>query len=89
MMDFANDAVNDVGSPPPPAGLVNGAAMVNAERPILDEMIARMQQEQDERSGAAAAAAARTSSRHQLRTRSIGPDQPTATATTGDKALIP
>jgi len=39
--------------------MVNGVE----ERPILDEMIARMQQEQDERAGAG------TSSRHQPRTR--------------------
>ena len=59
MMDFVNDAAeNDVGSPPP--AMVNGVE----ERPILDEMIARMQREQDER------AAAGSSSGHQLRSRS-------------------
>jgi len=57
VMDFPNDAANDVGSPPP--AMVNGVE----ERPILDEMIARMQQEQDERS------AGGSSSSHQLRTR--------------------
>jgi len=56
-MDFPNDAANDVGSPPP--AMVNGVE----ERPILDAMIARMQQEQDERS------AGGSSSGHQLRSR--------------------
>jgi len=57
VLDFPNDAANDIGSPPP--------AVVNEieERPILDEMIARMQQEQDER------AAGGSSSGHQLRAR--------------------
>jgi len=59
VLDFPNEAANDAGSPPP--------LMVNGEedRPILDEMIARMQQEQDER------AAASSSLGHQLRTRNI------------------
>lgn len=59
VLDFPNDAANDVGSPPP--AMVNGVE----ERPILDEMIARMQQEQDEH------AEAGSSSGHQLRTRSV------------------
>jgi len=59
VLDFPNDAANDVGSPPP--AMVNGVE----ERPILDEMIARMQQEQDERAGGG------TSSRHQPRTQNV------------------
>jgi len=69
VMDFPNDTVNDAASPPLPAHDAAGA--VNGERPILDEMIARMQREQDERSGATAG----TSSGHQLRNRNT--DQPT------------
>ena len=68
VLDFPNDAANDVGSPPP--AVVNGVE----ERPILDEMIARMQQEQDERAGAA------SSSSHQPRSRNADRrDQATAT----------
>jgi len=70
-MDFPNDAANDVGSPPP--AMVNGVE----ERPILDEMIARMQQEQDER------AAAGSSSSHQPRTRNV--DHHDQSTSTGDK----
>jgi len=76
VLDFPNDAANDVGSPPP--AMVNGVE----ERPILDEMIARMQQEQDER------AAGGSSSGHQLRTRSTdqrSADQRSQVTTTGDR----
>ena len=67
-MDFPNDAANDIGSPPP--AMVNGVE----ERPILDEMIARMQQEQDERS------AGGSSSGRQLHTRNADQrDRATAT----------
>jgi len=70
-MDFPNDAANDVGSPPP--AMVNGVE----ERPILDEMIARMQREQDER-----AAAGSSSGHHRNVDRR---DQATAT---GDITLV-
>jgi len=71
VLDFPNDAANDIGSPP--QAMVNGIE----ERPILDEMIARMQQEQDER------AAGGSSSGHQLRTRST--DQRSTDGQTSDR----
>lgn len=48
MLDFPNDQVENANQQPD-----EGAAENGGERPLLDEMIARMQQEHDARNGAA------------------------------------